>query len=195
MARSTMMRRSYRAARSMAAARSSGAFTLLMPTLEPRLAGLTKQGKPISTPMPRAIGPGSRSQSCRRTVAYSTIGRLWARKRSFIATLSMPLAEARGQALGGLHAHERGPGVGGGGPLEQLALGGGVRAALGEGLARGLLGQRAQRIAAHQPAAVLGDADGHQIEAAPVHGRHHRRGAGEGDLVLARPAAEHHADP
>ena len=105
------------------------------------------------------------------------------------------LAQARRQPLGGLHAHERGAGVGGGRPLEQLVLGGGVRAALGQGLARRLLGQRAQRVASHEPAAVLGDADGGEIEAAPVHRRHHRRGAREGDLVLARPAAEHHADP
>jgi len=82
------------AATAMAAGRSSAAFTLLMPTLEPRLAGLTKHGKPISAPIPRAIGPGSRSQSWRRTTAYSTSGRPWARKRSFIATLSMPTAEA-----------------------------------------------------------------------------------------------------
>ena len=58
-----MMRRSWRAARSMAAGRSSAAFTLLMPTLEPRFAGLTKHGKPISAAMPRAIAAGSRSQS------------------------------------------------------------------------------------------------------------------------------------
>jgi len=38
-----------RAARSRAAASSSAALTLLMPTLEPRFAGLTKQGKPTAS--------------------------------------------------------------------------------------------------------------------------------------------------
>ena len=103
------------------------------------------------------------------------------------------LAEARGQALGALHPRERARGFTGGGAVEQLALGLGLRPALRQREPRGLPAQRAERIAADEPAPVLGDADGHDVEARAVDGGHHRRGAREGDLVLARSSAEHHA--
>ena len=63
-----------------------------------------------------------------------------------------------------------------------------------EGEPCGFLGERAERIAAHEPAAVLGDADGQGVEARAVDGGHDRGGAGEGDFVLARAAAEDDAD-
>ena len=46
----------------------------------------------------------------------------------------------------------------------------------------GFLAERAERIAADEPAPVLGDADGDDVEARGVDRRHHRRGAGEGHL-------------
>ena len=103
------------------------------------------------------------------------------------------LAEAGGQALGALHPRERARGLAGGGAVEQLALGLGLRPALGQRELRGRPAQRAERIAADEPAPVLGDADRHDVEARAVDRGHHRRGAREGDLVLTRSSAEHHA--
>src|SRR5216683_7292006 len=57
-ARSTMIRRSWRAASSSAADSAGAVATLLMPTLEPRLEGLTKHGKPISSATRLATAAG-----------------------------------------------------------------------------------------------------------------------------------------
>ena len=87
------MRRSWRAASATAAAKASGALTLLMPTLEPRLAGFTKQGNPIWAATAASTVAGAAAHSCRFSDRYGTTGRPWARNMSFMATLSMPSAE------------------------------------------------------------------------------------------------------
>jgi len=56
-----------------------------------------------------------------------------------------------------------------------------------------LRGQRAQRIAADDPAAIAPDADRHHGMAAMLQRGHHRGGGGERDLVLAGPPAKNHA--
>jgi hypothetical protein len=65
---------------------------LLIPTDDPRFAGLTKQGKPSSAAR-RAIASGV------STAVWATIqrqsGRPASRKSDFIAALSIPVAEAR----------------------------------------------------------------------------------------------------
>ena len=78
----------------MAAGSSAAALTLLMPTLEPRLQGFTKQGTPTASTTSRARAVRRARQSRRRTITCSTTGRPWARNTVFIVALSMPTAEA-----------------------------------------------------------------------------------------------------
>ena len=96
-----------------------------------------------------------------------------------------PLAQSRRQALGRLHALEccRGADVtraDGQGLLDRS-----FTSSFAERFARSLLGERAQRIAPHEPAPFAGDADLHRLEALAVDGGHDGCRAREGHLVLA----------
>ena len=77
----------------MAGTSSAWALTLEMPTLEPRLAGLTNSGKP-SVAMPASTPARLRVHSARTNERESTIGRPAAANNTFITALSMPAAEA-----------------------------------------------------------------------------------------------------
>src|SRR2546427_4387844 len=59
MASSTTTLGSYAPASATAAASPAGSFTLVIPTEEPRFAGLTKQGKPSAVPTRCARARGS----------------------------------------------------------------------------------------------------------------------------------------
>ena len=61
--------------RSEPAGSSAAALTLLMPTLEPRLQGFTKQGTPSASTISRARAVRRARQSRRRTITCSTMGR------------------------------------------------------------------------------------------------------------------------
>src|SRR5437867_2055888 len=94
-ARSTTILRSSPAARSTAAGSAAASRTLLIPTLEPRFAGLTKHGKPSVWATRAATRARALRHSCRWTTTYSAIGRPCAWNTALIVTLSMPTAEAR----------------------------------------------------------------------------------------------------
>ena len=67
-----------------------------MPTLEPRLAGLTKQGYPSSSATRRRQAPGvGRPLVVAQDDRCGTTGSPWARNTAFIVALSIPTAEAR----------------------------------------------------------------------------------------------------
>src|SRR5262249_59291318 len=104
------------------------------------------------------------------------------------------ITEPGREALRGLHALECRDVRGVAGALGERLLHGRLGAALAEGMARRLIGQRPHGIAAHEPAPLTGDADGHGLEALAVNGGEHGGSAGQGHLVLTRLAAEDHAD-
>ena len=93
--RSTTILRSNCAARSIAARSPSRVFAFEMPTLEPRLAGLTNSGyaerRRHRAQRPR---PRSRASRARSTTRMRTTGSPRAAKTTFIIALSMPTAEA-----------------------------------------------------------------------------------------------------
>ena len=103
-------------------------------------------------------------------------------------------AEAGGKAAGLGQVGERGAGDGRrAGALDQRLLDGTGRVGRGQGHAR-LRGERAERVAPGEPAAVARDADGDDLVAGLRERPHHRRGRRQRHLVLARPAAEDHPD-
>src|SRR5207253_1458600 len=104
------------------------------------------------------------------------------------------LAQLARHAAGRLGAHER---RGGGaahalGAVGQRLLDRARVVAAGQRPAR-LLGQRAHRIAADDPAAVARDADGNDLVTAPLERGDDGGGGGQRDLVLAGASAEDHA--
>jgi hypothetical protein len=77
----------------MPAASSPAWCTLVMPTLEPMLAGFVKQGNPICCSIQALNSSGSRSQSLRMTSSQGACGNpTWARI-VFAAALSMATEE------------------------------------------------------------------------------------------------------
>ena len=82
--------RSWRKASSTAAASPSGAVTLLMPTLEPRLAGFTKQGYPKALTASASAAPNRRF----RSTTWSATAMPTPRSTYLTLSLSMVSAEA-----------------------------------------------------------------------------------------------------
>ena len=79
-----------------------------------------------------------------------------------------------------------------GGAGHQLAAGrGGLRVGRRRGLFAGR--QRGQRITARQPAAVVRDADGHNLVLVPIHHGHDRARRSQRDFMLAGAAAKYNA--
>src|SRR5205823_4770489 len=104
-------------------------------------------------------------------------------------------AELGGEPARGLGAREapRGGALAGLGAVGERLLDGARGIVQGQRHAR-VGRERAQRVAAHDPATVARDADRHDDVALLLERRDHRRGGGQGDLVLAGAASEHDAD-
>jgi len=83
---------SYAPASATAAASPAAALTFVIPTEEPRFAGLTKQGKPRSLPTRRARA--SASSAPIRVTSQRQTGMPASWKTDFMIALSMPTAEA-----------------------------------------------------------------------------------------------------
>jgi hypothetical protein len=87
-----MMRRSKYEAVSRAPLNSSAFSALLMPTLEPRFAGFTKQGYPRESSISSIRVSLSLSHCHLVREIHLTCGRSWWAKIFFIVGLSMPAA-------------------------------------------------------------------------------------------------------
>src|SRR6185436_5175228 len=93
-ASSTTIFRSYCAANSTACSRDFLSSARETPTDEPRFAGLTKQGRPNLRLIVLIIFARSLCHCVRRNQTYLHIGKPACRNNNFIATLSIPHAEA-----------------------------------------------------------------------------------------------------
>jgi hypothetical protein len=94
MAFSTTALRANENASSIAASRFATDFTFEMPTEDPRVAGLTKTGRPRPSTRSRTDS-AVRSHTGSGTTSYGPTGRPAAENSTFCTALSMPTAEAR----------------------------------------------------------------------------------------------------